>query len=225
MELSPDVADKVAAPSVHARRHRFPYRAIGRVAILEFPRRRVRRLNQHEYAAPAFHFRDKRHQRVAALVRVDGHGIAVEVAVAEKRLSVCGRRRADIAALRIGDRNQAEPPRSLDDLAKRAHPVDSARFVKRKLRLDGDRGRRARLNDFAAEARERVAVRNSRCAWRVELRIDPEHDDAVLETRGLYKAIGKIHGYAVLHTVPRGSHRALRFRVRREHPLVDKRKN
>ena len=64
-------------------------------------------------------------------------------------------------------------------------------------------------------------MRNSRCAGRVELRIDPEHDDAVLETRGLYKAIGKIHGNAVLHTVPRGSHRALRFRVRREHPLVD----
>jgi hypothetical protein len=40
----------------------------------------------------------------------------------------------------------------------------------------------------------------------------------------LYKAIGKIHGYAVLHTVPHGSHRALRFRSGREHPLVDNKK-
>src|SRR5208282_1150046 len=102
-------------------------------------------------------------------------------------------------------------------------PLDSARFVERKLRLDGDRGARARLNDFAAEARERVALRNPWCAGRVELRIDPEHHDAVLETRSLYKAIGKIHGYAVLHTAPRGSHRALRFRARREHPLVEAR--
>src|SRR5580704_10882761 len=114
-------------------------------------------------------------------------------------------------------------PRNASAYAADVVPI-SARFVERKLRLDGDRGTRARLDDFAAEARECVAVRNSRSTGRVELRIDTEHYDAVLETRSLYKAIGKIHGYGVFHTAPRGSHRALRFRSRREHPLVDNKK-
>src|SRR5208282_1846014 len=170
-------ANEIATPFVHAYRDRLPYRAIGSVAILKFSRRWIRGLHEREYAPAVSHLRDERHQRVAALVRVDGHGVATEVVfvVAQKSLGIGSRGRADIAALGIRDRNQPKPPGQLDDLAKRAHPLQPARFVKRKLRLDRDRRARARLDDFTAEARQSVTARDSGRAGRIELRIDAEH--------------------------------------------------
>src|SRR5208282_6867337 len=97
--------------------------------------------------------------------------------------------------------------------------LDAARLVKRKLRLDCDRGARARLDDFATETRQSVAARNSERVRRIELGIDAEHLDAVFETRRLCKAIGKIHQGDYRIVRPARHIGSLRFRVHRGHPF------
>jgi hypothetical protein len=73
----------------------------------------------------------------------------------DERLRVRGRRDRDVAALAVGDDEQARGPGALDDLAQgrpagRAEPLEA-----RELRLDGDARRTGRLDQRRAVRRHR----------------------------------------------------------------------
>src|SRR5271155_2861602 len=150
-------ADEIATPAMHALGDYLPKRTLGRVAILEFTRRRIRRFDQDEQAAPLANTRDEGGERVTAEVRIYRHRVAAEVAVTKESLSVCGRGRADIAALGVGYRDEAERACECEDLGQCVQPVESAGLEKGELRLDCDYEGRTSLDNFAAETRERVA--------------------------------------------------------------------
>src|SRR5258708_7810700 len=113
-------ADKIAAPPAYALRDQFPERRVRRGAILKLTGRRVRGLDQHKDATPRASARDKWRERVAAEIGIDGHRVAGKIALTEKGLGVSGGSRTDIAALRVGDDDQSQRSRKLDDFDERA---------------------------------------------------------------------------------------------------------
>ena len=110
------------------------------------------------------------------------HGLTVSASATRRVALEVGRRvgargRADVAALAVGDHEQPGAARVGADLVEGGHPVGAERLEERELRLDGDRVRRDRVDDPAAEARD-VAAQLDR--HQVGLRIEPDDELAAL---------------------------------------------
>ena len=90
--------------------------------------------------------------RLAPEPGIDGERVGERLVAFEVRGRVGARGRADVAALAVGDHEQPGAARVEADVGERLHPVLAERLEERELRLDGDRVRRDRVDDPAAEA-------------------------------------------------------------------------
>ena len=145
---------------------------------------------------------EKRLHRVAAEIRVDRDGVGER----DERLRIRAGGRADVAALRVGDDEQAGRARVLADLCKRAHAVGAVRLEERRLRLHRDRVRRNRVDDAGAE-REEVAV--DLCRHLLDDRVETDDELAALALDGVGEPVGEMRHRHGRHRVGQ-----IYFRVR-----------
>src|SRR5204862_5480711 len=95
-------------------------------------------------------------QRVAAEIRVDRDRVRNRLLALEVGRGVGPRRRADVPALRVGEDEEAGRVCVLAGFLEGTQTVGAERLEEGELRLDGDRVRRDRVDDPAAEARDRI---------------------------------------------------------------------
>ena len=163
----PALADELLPELVHEPRDVVPDRvAVGELQVLDVGAALVRRLDDAEDpAAVAPAGAEERLERVAAEVRVDRHRVGKRRALAA-RLEIGGRvgarGRADVAALRVREHEQAGRARVGADVLEGAQAVRAERLEERELRLHADDVRRDRVHDPAAEAAAGVGRRVGR---------------------------------------------------------------
>src|SRR5829696_8114235 len=191
-------ADEVLAPLADEPRDVLPEQlAVAQDEVLDVGATLVRRLDEAEDArslAPAGG--QERLQRVTAEVRVDGERVR-ESAHAGSWLQigrdVGARGRADVAALAVGNHEQARGACVGADLLERPHAVRPERLEERELRLDRDRVRRDGVHDPAAEAADRggrrVAAELDR--KQVEARVEPDDELAPLALDRFREAVAE----------------------------------
>ena len=148
----------------------------------------------------------ERLDRFAAEIRVDGDRVGERrptVARLHVRGRVRTRRRADVAALRIGDHEQTRLARVQARVLERAQSVRTERLEERELRLDGDAHRRRRVDQPPAETGNRIAARGWPFAGlslqldrhEVEHGIEPEHELTAPAFHALRHTIGEHAGH------------------------------
>ena len=145
---------------------------------------------------------EERLDRLAPEVRVDGDRVGERrstVARLDVRRRVRARGRADVAALRVRDHEQSRLARVGARVLERAQAVRAERLEERELRLDRDAHRRRRVDQPAAETRDRVAARR-RAGGRLALQLDgqevehgiePEHELAAPALDALRQTVGE----------------------------------
>ena len=111
--------------------------------------------------------------RLAPEVRVDRERVRERDVALEVRLGVRARGGADVAALAVGDHEQAGAARVVAHLVERGDPRGAQRLEERELRLHGDGMRRHGVDDAAAEAGD-VAAELDR--QQVDARVEPDHE-------------------------------------------------
>ena len=165
------LADQVLAPAADEPAQRAARAApVGERDVLHVGATGVRRLHEAEDPGALTPARlEKRLHGIAAEIRVDRDGVGER----DERLRIRARGRADVAALRIGDDEQAGGARVLADLRERAHAVGAVRLEERRLRLHRDRVRRDRVDDAGAE-REEIAVHLGRQL--LDDRVEPDDE-------------------------------------------------
>ena len=179
---------------------------VGERQLLDIGRAGVRRAHEAEDARSVQSARlQEGLDGVAAEIGVDGERVG-ERRLVVARLEIGGgvgaRRRADVAALAVGDHEQPRRARVAADPLERADPVGAERLEERHLRLDRDDVRADRVDDPAAEAGDRVrrlAAAEHRLAaqldgQQVEPRIEPDHELAALPLHRLREPVGEGRG-------------------------------
>ncbi len=191
------LADELLAPLLHERRHLLPERApVRERQVLDVRAARVRRLHEAEDPGAG----------AAARLQERLDGVGAEVRVHRERVGrpglevggrVRARGRADVPALAVGDHEQAGPPRVPADVLERAHALGAVRLEERELRLHGDDVRRDRVDEPAAEARDRaggVGVAPQLDREQLDPRVEPDDDLRPLPLDGLGEPVGEGRG-------------------------------
>src|SRR5512146_3599761 len=131
--------------------------SVGELQVLDVTAR-VRRLDEDEDpgSAPP-RGRVERLDRLTAEVRIDGERVRARLIALEVRVGVCACGRADVAALSVGDHEQAGTPSVRAHLVEGSHAGGTERLEERELRLDRHGVRRDRVDETAAEARDVTA--------------------------------------------------------------------
>ena len=121
----------------------------------------------------AAHRAEERLDRVAAEPRVDRQRVGARRLALEVGVGIRARRRADVAALAVGDDQQPGAPGVGADLVEGRHPGRPERLEEGELRLHGDGVRRDRVDQAAAEAGD-VAAQLDR--HQVDVRVEPDDE-------------------------------------------------
>ena len=162
----PARADVVRSPAVDETRDVLPERPpVGERQILEVFAASIRGLHDWEHAEPVV--REEGLERVVAQVRVHGDRVGER----RERGGVGARSRGNIAALRVGDDEQARLPRVAAHLDERGPARDPLRLEERRLGLDGDRDPGDGVDDAATELHDAEPRRHER---RIRVEADAE---------------------------------------------------
>ena len=170
----------------------------GGVEVLQLDRGRVGGLDEDEDPLSIPGALEERRDAVNAQVRVHRDGVRLEHVEMALRVGFGGR--ADVAALDVGDDQQAAVVRGADRSGQRAHAFPAERLVERRLRLDGGGVIGDGAEDAAVEFQDGVGRVGGRASGllaefgreRVELRIEPDDHAASFALDGFDQPVGKI---------------------------------
>ena len=190
----------------------------------------VRRLDDAKDACSVTAARgEERIEGVTPEIRVHGHRVG-EWRLAVRRLQVrrCvgARRRADVAALRVGDHLQSGGARVRTDVFEGAHAIGAERLEERDLRLDGDDVRRHRVDQATTEAlagSRRLLPAEMGLALQLDgqkiwPRIEPDDELGALPLDRLGQAVGEVRRRDSGHTRESTSRQRRQGAARRRRP-------
>ena len=115
--------------------------------------------------------------RLAPEPGVDGQRVGARLVALEVGGGIGARGRADVAALAVGDHEQARPAARRRRPPRRRPSLGAERLEERELRLDRDRMRRDRVDDPAAEAGDVPAQLDRE---QIGQRVEPDDELAAL---------------------------------------------
>ena len=201
----PGFADQSSAPLRDQLGRALPQRpAVEQQFLLEVGGAGVGRPGQHEQSGALATCGKEGLHRVAAHVGIDGEGVgngASAVARRQPRLGVCLGRRSDVAALGVGDHEQAALGGDVTDTLERRQPVPTQRLEESHLRLDRDGLVGDRVDQALAEplvgACAAGPARLQSChqlrRQQLDPRIEPDAERAALAGNGLGQAVCEVH--------------------------------